>query len=69
MIFKMDSTENARTGPLLDGSDMTSELFYLIRKAENPFIIAGQGCNDCPEDLLRFAEGINIPVATTLHGL
>jgi len=69
MIFKMDSTENARTGPLSGGSQMTSEIFDLIRNAEKPFIIAGQGCNDCPEDLLRFAEDMNIPVATTLHGL
>jgi len=58
-----------RTGELAIGSEMTNELFNMMRNAKKPIIIAGQGCNDCPEDLKEFAEAMNIPVATTLHAL
>ena len=48
---------------------LTKEMFELIRKAKRPLIIAGQGCNDCPDDLKLFAETLRIPVTTTLHAL
>ena len=48
---------------------LTKEMIDMIRKAKKPLIIAGQGCNDCPDDLKRFAETLRIPVTTTLHAL
>lgn len=50
-------------------SDTMTELMTMIKNAHKPFIIAGQGCNDAPEELKAFAEKLQIPVATTLHGL
>jgi acetolactate synthase-1/2/3 large subunit len=44
-------------------------LMDTIQNAKKPFIIAGQGCNDCSEELKKFAEKLQIPVASTLHGL
>jgi acetolactate synthase I/II/III large subunit len=61
-------------GEVLDGtlerdSIMTKQMYALISKAKKPVIIAGQGCNDSPDDLKYFAEKLRIPVATTLHAL
>jgi acetolactate synthase-1/2/3 large subunit len=53
----------------LVGSTVTGDMLGRIRKAKKPIIIAGQGCNDCPDLLKEFAELAQIPVATTLHGL
>eukprot|EP00559_Dactyliosolen_fragilissimus_P005264 CAMPEP_0184862536 /NCGR_PEP_ID=MMETSP0580-20130426/6997_1 /TAXON_ID=1118495 /ORGANISM="Dactyliosolen fragilissimus" /LENGTH=868 /DNA_ID=CAMNT_0027360459 /DNA_START=369 /DNA_END=2975 /DNA_ORIENTATION=+ len=61
--------EASVTGELKVDSQITTEILELVKKAEKPFIIAGQGCNNCPEDLLKFAEETRIPVATTLHAL
>lgn len=58
-----------KEGVLQVGGSMTTDLANLIRKAKKPIIIAGQGCNDCPEDLKEFAEKLQIPVTTTLHAL
>jgi acetolactate synthase-1/2/3 large subunit len=52
-----------------EGSAMAKEVLNLIRQARKPVILAGQGCNDAPEDLKYFAEKLQIPVATTLHAL
>jgi len=41
----------------------------LINKSERPILSVGQGVNDCPKELLEFAEKSNIPVTTTLHSL
>lgn len=45
------------------------QMMSMIRKAHKPVIIAGQGCNDAPEELKVFAEKLQIPICTTLHGL
>lgn len=58
-----------RTEKLDATGEMTGKLLERIRNAKKPFIIAGQGCNDCPQELKEFAETMKIPVATTLHGL
>ncbi len=54
---------------LISGSKMVRKILTLIKKAKKPLIIAGQGCNDCPSELAQFATSLQIPVATTLHGL
>mmetsp|Transcript_31382 Transcript_31382/g.71795 ORF Transcript_31382/g.71795 Transcript_31382/m.71795 type:complete len:810 (-) Transcript_31382:484-2913(-) len=69
MVYHMEVGENARKGSLDAASDMALDVFDMIRHAKKPFIIAGQGCNSCPEELAKFAENMEIPVATTLHGL
>lgn len=56
-------------GTLELGSSMTKRMVGLISKAKKPVIIAGQGCNDSPEELKQFAEKLQIPVTTTLHAL
>jgi len=66
MVFK---SESSIMGGLDVGSEITEELLDTIKKAKKPIIVAGQGCNDCPESLKEFAELMNIPVATTLHAL
>ena len=58
-----------REGEMKIGSSMLLEVVNLIRKAKKPIIIAGQGCNDCPEELKKMAETLQIPVTTTLHAL
>jgi len=45
------------------------DMMSLIMNAKKPVIIAGQGCNDSSKELLKFAEDLQIPVATTLHAL
>ncbi|KAG7356154.1 carboxy-lyase [Nitzschia inconspicua] len=71
-------TTNALTGepePItkegnLDLNDrVTTDMLNFIKRAKKPVIIAGQGCNDCAEDLMKFAETLQIPVTTTLHAL
>jgi acetolactate synthase-1/2/3 large subunit len=44
-------------------------MLNFIKRAKKPIIIAGQGCNDSPEELMEFAEKLQIPVTTTLHAL
>ncbi|EEC47366.1 carboxy-lyase [Phaeodactylum tricornutum CCAP 1055/1] len=56
-------------GPLQVGGEMTKKITDLIMKAKKPVIIAGQGCNDASAELKIFADRLQIPVATTLHGL
>jgi acetolactate synthase-1/2/3 large subunit len=55
------------------GASFTSQTFKAlmdtIQNAQKPIIVAGQGCNDASEELKEFAEKLQIPVATTLHGL
>jgi len=50
-------------------SGVMDDMMSLIMKAKKPVIIAGQGCNDSSEELLKLAETLQIPVATTLHAL
>lgn len=53
----------------LNGSQAMTEMIELIKKAKKPVIIAGQGCNDAPDELRAFAETMQIPVTTTLHAM
>jgi acetolactate synthase I/II/III large subunit len=67
VYFRHDS--KVQEGTLEHDSMMTKQMYALISKAKKPVIIAGQGCNDSPEELKFFAEKLRIPVATTLHAL
>lgn len=65
-----DSMSNyRRTSPLSLDSSLTKEILETISQAKRPIIVAGQGCNECPAELLQFAERFQIPVATTVHAL
>eukprot|EP00934_Nitzschia_sp_Nitz4_P007673 Nitzschia sp. Nitz4//scaffold3_size479765//62935//65268//NITZ4_000023-RA/size479765-processed-gene-0.50-mRNA-1//1//CDS//3329550527//7663//frame0 len=59
----------SRKGDLSLNDGVTAEMLNFIKKAKKPVIIAGQGCNDCAEELKYFAEKLQIPVTTTLHAL
>lgn len=58
-----------KEGVLQVGGSLTNEMLKTIQRAKRPVIIAGQGCNDCPDELREFAERLQIPVTTTLHAL
>ena len=45
------------------------KLSEYIEKSDMPIIIAGQGCNNCSDELNEFATKNNIPVTTTIHGM
>jgi len=62
-------TEEQTTADLVVGSKLVTKMYNLLKKAKKPLIIAGQGCNECPEELMQLAKSMQIPVATTLHGL
>jgi acetolactate synthase-1/2/3 large subunit len=64
-----DKDENRKTGKLGAPDGLMKEMMDKIRNAKRPFIIAGQGTNDASEELMEFAESLQIPVATTLHAL
>ena len=51
------------------GEELLQNLMGLIQRAKKPIIIAGQGCNDSPKELLELAERFQIPVTTTLHAM
>jgi len=68
-IFYDHTEMGVETGALDENSDMTEKVFELIVQAKKPLIIAGQGCNSCTEELMEFAETLQIPVTTTLHAL
>jgi len=63
------ANKSIREGVLQIGGSLTADMVKMITRAKKPVIIAGQGCNDCPDELREFAEKLQIPVATTLHGL
>jgi acetolactate synthase-1/2/3 large subunit len=65
-IFSMEEDTKDELKP---GSKIVNKIYNLLKKAKKPLIIAGQGCNECPEELKQFADALQIPVATTLHGL
>jgi acetolactate synthase I/II/III large subunit len=52
----------------LDG-DLMTNIIKLLQRSKRAIIIAGQGCNNCPEELKTLAEMLRIPVTTTLHAL
>ena len=58
-----------KEGNLHEESELLDQLVTLIARAKKPIIIAGQGCNDAPAELLAVAETFQIPVTTTLHAM
>ena len=69
-IYSVDAdTDKEASDSLSPGSKTVQKILSLIKKAKKPLIIAGRGCNDCPDELRQFAELLQIPVVTTLHGL
>lgn len=44
------------------------KIALMITEAKNPGILAGWGCMDSYEELIKFAEHINAPLATTISG-
>jgi acetolactate synthase-1/2/3 large subunit len=71
-IYHFEEGVNGAAGASKVG-DMDGELMNnivgLIKMAKKPILLAGQGCNNCPEDLKKLAETLRIPVTTTLHAL
>lgn len=67
-LFRADHTpsDTINGEPFANKMD---EMMSIVMTAKKPVIIAGQGCNDSSEELLKFAEALQIPVATTLHAL
>jgi len=61
------NTQPQTTAPF--SSKTMDQMMSLIMQAKKPYIIAGQGCNDSAEELLQFAESLQIPVTTTLLGM
>lgn len=61
--------EGRIVGKLGANDGLMKEMVDLIKNAKRPFIIAGQGVNDSPDELMELAETLQIPVATTLHAL
>jgi len=69
-VYAIDADNDAQsTCDLAVGSKLVKKMYSLLKKAKKPLIIAGQGCNECPEELKEFAKAMQIPVATTLHAL
>jgi len=64
-----DENDERKTGKLDEDGGLMKEMTEMIKNAKRPFIIAGQGANDSPEELMELAETLQIPVATTLHAL
>lgn len=69
VFSRNQDTSEQTSGDLEVGSQLVGKMYNLIKKAKKPLIIAGQGCNECPEELKQFAKAMQIPVATTLHAL
>jgi len=65
----VNGKKNQEKGDLGTNSPITSKILDLFQRAKKPVIIAGQGCNDSMEELKVFAEKLQIPVTTTLHGM
>jgi len=69
-IYSVDADSDEETQDELKvGSKLVTKIYGLLKKAKKPLIIAGQGCNECPEELYKLAHAMQIPVASTLHGL
>ncbi|CAJ1907677.1 unnamed protein product [Cylindrotheca closterium] len=58
-----------KEGDLSLKDQVSKDMINFIKRAKKPVIIAGQGCNDSAEELMEFAEKLQIPVTTTLHGM
>jgi acetolactate synthase-1/2/3 large subunit len=70
IVYSRDPDSGVETSADLDaGSKLFQKMYSVIKKAKKPIIIAGAGCNDCPEELKEFAKAMQIPVTSTLHAL
>ena len=51
-------------------AEQVSRAAQILREARNPIVLAGHGAAraDASAALIRFAQALNIPVATTFHG-
>jgi len=51
-------------------AEQVSRAAQILREARNPIVLAGHGAAraDASPALIRFAQALNIPVATTFHG-
>lgn len=63
------SLKDDREGDVKNGDPVLAKMMKMIKEAKKPVIIAGQGCNDAPDELVAFAEALQIPLTTTLHAL
>src|SRR6266700_2246817 len=52
----------------LDAATEMARAIELLRDAKHPCIFAGWGARDAPDGLIRLAEFLDAPVATTLQG-
>lgn len=68
-IYRIEEGESKED--IVDGIDgeLMAEIVSLLKAAKKPIILAGQGCNNCPQELKLLAETLQIPVTTTLHAL
>jgi acetolactate synthase I/II/III large subunit len=55
--------------PRVDAASEMARAAELLRDARHPCIFAGWGTRDATEELIRLAEFLDAPVATTLQGL
>jgi acetolactate synthase I/II/III large subunit len=55
--------------PRVDAASEMASAAELLRGARQPCIFAGWGARDATEELIRLAEFLDAPVATTLQGL
>jgi len=70
IVYNRDPDTAVQTeDELAVGSKLVGKMYNLLKKAKRPLIVAGQGTNDCPDELKHFAKSMGIPVATTLHAL
>jgi len=67
-IYRIAESSDEEVEDELDGEIM-SEILELLKTAKKPILLAGQGCNNCPNDLKILADTLQIPVTTTLHAL
>jgi acetolactate synthase-1/2/3 large subunit len=58
-----------RPPPRVDALAELARAAELLRDARHPCIFAGWGARDATEDLIRLADYLDAPVATTLQGL
>jgi acetolactate synthase-1/2/3 large subunit len=51
-------------------AEQVSRAAQILREARNPVVLAGHGAAraDASQALIRFAQALNVPVATTFHG-
>ena len=75
-ISEMDAPVDAKPLPLprplhiLPAQDTINEAASIIKQAKRPIILAGNGVarSHAQEELRKFAEQLNVPVATTFEG-